>query len=307
MEYKVGEYVILETAGGWNYYPDNNGCLGVITLVSSPRTTYTDSILNHTCCITGKILNSNRSDTDFKNIPVGIFNGKNIVRKATQDEIGSYISSKSDPKTSNRSFDNCKIWIGNDPKLCKQVQEKLFELGYKWYRSCEDGKTASYLDSYALYTNQGTLGRTANNRSFFNNSIDKEITPKDLGIELETSKPLYNINTVIQSLSKPDYDLSTTITRAVKANDPSIIYEEFGVSEVTNLATAGCRLTGSNITKIYTKSMCIGLKCDRDNCPFSYLKSSEYTYNWLRQSLSIETTKPVSLLEFPIVKLINVP
>lgn len=98
------------------------------------------------------------------------------------------------------------------------------------------------------------------------------------------------INTQSIKTTSEQYDLSTTITRAVKNNDPSIIARETGksIDELCNLVdekTTSCLTEGDNIN-------CSGLKCSTDNCPFSQLsgKTKESAKAWLRskskQSLS---------------------
>ena len=59
------------------------------------------------------------------------------------------------------------------------------------------------------------------------------------------------------------YDLNTTITRAVKENDPGIIFRECGITEVTGLKEGGCIISASNIKD----AKCKGSSCA--NCPFS--------------------------------------
>lgn len=98
------------------------------------------------------------------------------------------------------------------------------------------------------------------------------------------------INTQPIKTTSEQYDLSTTITRAVKNNDPSIIARETGksIDELCDLVdekTTSCLTEEDNIN-------CSGLKCSTDNCPFSQLsgKTKESAKAWLRskskQSLS---------------------
>lgn len=90
-EFKVGDYVILENAGGWAYAPCNNGCLGLISEIGCYNP---DIVENYICSISGEILNSKNENKGFKNIPVACYNGKWIARHATPREIQNYLCSK---------------------------------------------------------------------------------------------------------------------------------------------------------------------------------------------------------------------
>ena len=89
-EFKVGDYVILENAHGWNYSSCNNGCLGLITKMSNYKPSTVDKYI---CSITGDILNSKNKDTKFNNVPVAFYEGKWIVRHATLEEINNHLIS----------------------------------------------------------------------------------------------------------------------------------------------------------------------------------------------------------------------
>lgn len=89
-EFKVGDYIILENAGGWNYSSCNNGCLGLITKISNYKPSTVDKYI---CSITGDILNSKNKDTKFEDIPVAVYEGKWIVRHATPEEINNHLIS----------------------------------------------------------------------------------------------------------------------------------------------------------------------------------------------------------------------
>lgn len=89
---------------------------------------------------------------------------------------------------------------------------------------------------------------------------------------------------------KEEYDLSTTITRAVKNNDPSIIAKEAGksIDELCGLVDEKTTSCLSCVDTMY----CSGLKCAEDKCPFSQFngETKESAKAWLRgkfkQSLS---------------------
>jgi hypothetical protein len=72
-----------------------------------------------------------------------------------------------------------KIWIGNNPDLSRRVQERLFELGHKWGLN---ERWVMYTDSYALFSDNLTLSFLGNDRKWFDENTNVEITPADLGI-----------------------------------------------------------------------------------------------------------------------------
>ena len=89
-KFEVGDYVVLENAGGWSYSTCNDGCLGLITKIGNFKpSTVTDYI----CSISGNILNSNNKDTTFRDIPIAFYNRKWIVRHATPEEINNHLIS----------------------------------------------------------------------------------------------------------------------------------------------------------------------------------------------------------------------
>lgn len=80
------------------------------------------------------------------------------------------------------SFDNCKIWIGNNPELSRKVQEKLFELGYKW----ADNSKRFVTNGQALFICGKSISHITDNDSlYFKRKEAKEIFPEDLGITSE--------------------------------------------------------------------------------------------------------------------------
>lgn len=78
------------------------------------------------------------------------------------------------------NFINCKIWIGDNPELCRKVQEKLFELGYTW----NGEKGVRYLDSTCLFIwDDSYLAWSGNDQLYFTSDPKREIFLKDLGIK----------------------------------------------------------------------------------------------------------------------------
>lgn len=76
---KIGEYAVMEKAGGWGYRPENNGCVAIIENVKSSANDYK---------ISGKVINPKIVDryTKFRDIPIKTDKGY-ICRKATPEEI----------------------------------------------------------------------------------------------------------------------------------------------------------------------------------------------------------------------------
>ena len=84
---QVGDYVVMEKAGGWGYSPDNNGCLAIISQISN-------RVIEHikgssvTFSISGEVINPNKDKAvKFSSIPQ-FGHGKEIIfRKALPHEI----------------------------------------------------------------------------------------------------------------------------------------------------------------------------------------------------------------------------
>lgn len=86
---------------------------------------------------------------------------------------------------------NTKIWIGDNPELSKQVQEKAFELGWTWWNNKgvrNTQGTSLYFDSgrYISYSDSKTS-------DYSNNNKYKEIKPEDLGIVLNPKIEYLNL------------------------------------------------------------------------------------------------------------------
>jgi len=85
---------------------------------------------------------------------------------------------------------NTKIWIGEDADLSKKVQEKLFDLGYKW----NGGSTSVslYSDIKAIFIDEDRFTFTRD-RVSFTNKDSREITIQEL-----ESKPTYKVGDMVQ-------------------------------------------------------------------------------------------------------------
>jgi hypothetical protein len=76
----IGEHVIMENSGGWGYHPDNNGCIAVVSQVSSNQR------------LEGTILNPIFKDRlTFNIVPL------HTTRKTTKEELIAHFSQGSVP------------------------------------------------------------------------------------------------------------------------------------------------------------------------------------------------------------------
>lgn len=83
---QVGEYAVMEKAGGWGYDPQNNGCIAVIKEVK-PRKGNGHNIPEDTYNISGIVINPKRQTyIEFKEVPIKTDVGY-ICRKAHSNEI----------------------------------------------------------------------------------------------------------------------------------------------------------------------------------------------------------------------------
>ena len=95
-------------------------------------------------------------------------------------------------KVTKEDLYNTKIWIGNNKSLSKKVQERLFELGFKYF---DNGKTI--LDACAIFIYENCLKRTDDikDEEYFNKHLNTEITLVDLGLEetvIDCNELIYN-------------------------------------------------------------------------------------------------------------------
>jgi hypothetical protein len=104
---------------------------------------------------------------------------------------------------SNQSIDlsNTKIWIGDNPDLSRRVQEKAFELGWKWV----SGKSIQNLDknSILFWNDKDITSDKYKNKYYFDTSnVDmKEITEADLFGTTSQNKPTTSNNNTITDLN----------------------------------------------------------------------------------------------------------
>lgn len=80
---QVGDYVVMEKAGGWGYSPDNNGCVAIVSRVGKNKVDR-----NEVFSIWGKVINPNKGvGVEFSDIPQFGYNKEIIFRKALPHEI----------------------------------------------------------------------------------------------------------------------------------------------------------------------------------------------------------------------------
>ena len=84
---QVGDYVVMEKAGGWGYSPDNNGCVAIISQISN-------TVIEHikgssvTFSISGEVINPNKDRAvKFSSVPQFGYDKEVIFRKALPHEI----------------------------------------------------------------------------------------------------------------------------------------------------------------------------------------------------------------------------
>ena len=75
---QVGDYVVMEKAGGWGYHPDNNGCLAIVSIVGKTRVSEGEVF-----SICGEVINPKRgSFVKFEDVPQFGYDKEIIFRKA---------------------------------------------------------------------------------------------------------------------------------------------------------------------------------------------------------------------------------
>ena len=83
---QVGDYVVMEKAGGWGYSPDNNGCIALVSRVGKNKVDR-----NEVFSIWGEVINPNNNSigVKFSDIPQFGYDKEVIFRKALPHEIPS--------------------------------------------------------------------------------------------------------------------------------------------------------------------------------------------------------------------------
>ncbi len=102
---------------------------------------------------------------------------------------------------------DCKIWIGDNPELNRQVQEKLFKLGFSWLSGNNSIPALfSYAKGHLLIENGRIITFDFLNSNYFRfnhyNSL-KEITPEQiLAIKTTESKITSKTDSILQYRNK---------------------------------------------------------------------------------------------------------
>jgi len=176
-----------------------------------------------------------------------LYNSFNLFTKSLNDIINKKIESlqaseKTKPARKPRAkkevtpvvekelltdLSNTKIWIGDNPELSKKVQEKAFELGWKWL----SGKQPKYLKSKSLnFDDIKTISYSNENRSWFNNQSEREIFYEDL-FGKEMSKDKFDVI----SIKYFDQEFKNTFDLYKYFKDILIKREAKGSFELSNL------------------------------------------------------------------------
>lgn len=91
---QVGDYVVMEKAGGWGYSPHNDGCIAIVEKVSTRQLPF-GLKLSLVICIDGQVINPKKlSDVVFNNVPIVGYNKERIFRKALPHEIPNDLPKK---------------------------------------------------------------------------------------------------------------------------------------------------------------------------------------------------------------------
>lgn len=101
---QVGDYVVMEKAGGWSYSPDNNGCIAIVEKVS-------EYSVNHVKVpsISGQVINAkNKKHINFTNVPIIGLDKEKVFRKALPHEIPSNLPRKDVIKKSESPLEICR-------------------------------------------------------------------------------------------------------------------------------------------------------------------------------------------------------
>lgn len=113
--------------------------------------------------------------------------GHNINKHAAIEHFknGNYLPVESKSQLKKEDFYNTKIDVSESKELNRLVQEKLFELGFKWAGGQK--YYLQYTDKYLRICNDNSI--IASNSSSY-----KEIYPQDLGININNKKQINNVN-----------------------------------------------------------------------------------------------------------------
>ena len=118
---QVGDYVVMEKAGGWGHSPDNNGC---VALVSRIGKTIVEGV--EVPCIWGEIINPNTiRNVKFSNIPQFGYDKEVIFRKTLPYEIPINTSQEKPQQVEEWSIGTYAVGIKGNFGLFSGPNEKL--------------------------------------------------------------------------------------------------------------------------------------------------------------------------------------
>lgn len=133
---QVGDYVVMEKAGGWGYSPNNNGCVALVSRVGKMKVSGVECF-----SIWGEIINPNKGKAvKFSDIPQFGHDKEVIFRKALSHEIPSNTPQEKPQQVEEWSigtyavalkgnFGNCKSSENAFPvkALEKQIKKNKFQ------------------------------------------------------------------------------------------------------------------------------------------------------------------------------------
>lgn len=84
---QVGDYVVMENAGGWGYHPSNNGCIAIVEKISTREVGYGSDRVR-VVSIGGQIINAKElNSVRFIDVPIIGHEKKPVFRKALPHEL----------------------------------------------------------------------------------------------------------------------------------------------------------------------------------------------------------------------------
>lgn len=106
---QVGDYVVMEKAGGWGYSPDNDGCIAIVEKVSSKTIQHLGSVSYTVPSIDGTVVNPRSLKCiNFTDVPIIGYSKERIFRKALPHEIPSNLPKKDVIKKSESLLEICR-------------------------------------------------------------------------------------------------------------------------------------------------------------------------------------------------------
>ena len=169
------------------------------------------------------ILNFNPLTGNYKNLEKSLQNSR--PRSFQKFNWENWLLSKVTPSSSGSGqpldLDNTKIWIGDNPELSKRVQERAFELGWKWYDN-DNAEIANLDKSNIIFFPDKDIDYLFADDKFeeyeYKGKVFKEIFPSDLGIDINNSRNSNKKTTALTSAKTFDF----TDTKINVSNNPDL-------------------------------------------------------------------------------------